>query len=225
MTKTRALVVSLGLLIALSGCAQEPPTTLPSNSLETAAPSATATPTSTPTPTPTSARPALHDLTLTTEGLDDLVPGEPITGAAPDEAIVVFDENACPESASSPAGAGRWVSTFAGGDQESFYLMVGNEELYRIVVTSPLILTDRGVGVGVDESVMKQAYPEARIGSRDDESVTLFVVDGARGNLTFEISRDTSSAQFGTVTFMTLMRSDVEPWAISNTGAGATCGH
>lgn len=221
MTKTRALAASLLILVALSGCSREPATTLPSNAPETAQPSATAT----PSPTAAAAgRPPLHELTLTTEGLGYLEIGAPIVDSPPEEAIVVFDDDVCAEVAASPEDAGRWVSAYPGGDGGSFYLSVQNDELYRIFVTSPSIVTERGIGIGVDESAMKQAYPEATIGDRDDEFVTLYVVYGDRGNLTFEISRDPESEHFGAVKFMTAMTSDVEPWAISNTGAGATCG-
>ena len=217
MNIPRALIPLLMGGLLLSGCAQQAPAPIAD---PPAAPTATATPTQTPTPEPT--KPALNELVLTTEGMDYLVPGAPIEEVAPELALVSFDDAKCPgPNFDSP---GRWVSTYPGdGDDDSFYLDVRDDGLYRLFISSPEILTDRGIGLGSADADVIAAYPDARVVNTNSD-VTMYVVEGDAGQLTIEVARATGvGGEIGEVVHLTTMRADVDPWTVANTGAGGAC--
>ena len=70
-------------------------------------------PVETPTPTPEPTKPALSELVLTTEGLGDLVVGEPAPDTDPELALVEWDPVNCVVEGSGLSegdpGAGSWV--------------------------------------------------------------------------------------------------------------------
>lgn len=218
ITLAAAAVIAAGTLI---GCAQsEPQPTVPTDSASS--PSAEA-----PTPTPTSpaVKPDLEDLVLTTEGLGDLAIGAPVPDAAQPLALVAFD----PEYSCYPTN-GAWLSTYESAPLlGTFVIRTENFEpsgaIDWILVNSPLIKSDRGVGAGDSRDAVLAAYPEAQQLPDGNPYVDLYAATGTLGMLLFEIATaDSEEYPPHELLWMRTVSVDYpDIYPVANSGAGGPC--
>ena len=213
-------IVAAGLLV---GCA--PSTSGPAAPIDsTSSPSAEIPPPA-PAPTPTPVKPALDGLVLTTEGLGNLAIGAPVPDVAQPLALVAFyPEYGCYQ----PNGA--WLSTYESPPLlTTFVIRTENfepsAEIDWILVKSPLIKSDRGIGAGDSRDAVLAAYPEAQQLPDSHPYVDLYSVTGTRGMLLFEIST-ADSEEYPPDELLWLRTVSVDYpyiYPIANSGAGGPC--
>ena len=182
MNRTRAILVALVVVGMLAGCAPR--------DAEPTPPVAEA-PVETPTPEPT--RPTLEQLELTTEGLGELVVGQPVPAISEDLAIVRWEAGYC--ESGKPDGtpyAGAWVPNYPEVfpfvlDSTTDGLAGGDLTMIHVAVAG--IPTSEGITVGATRAELEAAY-----GTFDDEVsgdwIDLYVLTGTTGQLTFEVVDD-----------------------------------
>jgi len=224
MNIPRAVVAAV-LAISLAGCAPEaaPP--------EVAEPA----PIETPTPTPEPTKPTLSELVLTTEGLGDLVVGEPVPDTDPELALVDWDPVNCVVEGSGLSegdpGAGSWVPTY---DDGAFTTLTSPDKDGAIIVISgsdSALATDEGIALGSSVADVEAAYPDATL--LEGELSTVYIVEGDAGKLLIEVAIDpadipgywTSSERYEVdhVIIVSAVAAAIEPYGVAGTGAGGPC--
>jgi hypothetical protein len=161
-----AAVVTVLVVLAVTGRTGTP-ATLPT---ATAAPTAAATPTSTPTPTPTATATAeppapQRDLVLSEVGLDNLLLGDTAQQLNVSPLLTAFELD-CGEG---PFPA--WASAPRDGLErgEIFGVSAYDGVLQHIQVRSDLVVTNRGGQVGMTTAEMSELYPEASFFSQNGD--------------------------------------------------------
>jgi len=217
----RATAVAGAVLLAVAGCTPSAPEptatgTAPATSTPAATPtsSATSTPSSTPTTSgaaPT-APPALTDLVLDVDGLHtpdgagSLIQGEPVPADAGGAAVAIVDPDFCEqvwaENGVEPIGSpARWLANYPRDPASEalggapFWPLVDGESgpLLSLVIGSPSITTDEGVGIGSPRSAVEAAYGRTAIETRSDspDYVDAYTLVGDRSSVTFEVLKST----------------------------------
>ena len=222
--RTRVAVAGAALLIALSGCSPMPSADGTQSGSVTDPPSAS----STPSPVPT--RPALSSLTIGTEGIGELVIGQPVPSGDPDTALVRWDENAC-DGGSSPAA---WVAAYPDvtpgpwGGPWPFGIstegQVRTAPIGFILVTAPGIATEKGIRVGSTRDQVLAAYSSTLTATPGPLSTTYSLL-GSAGRLQIEVPFGTSGAASGsdTVAALSTIPASAAPFTMAGSDGGAPC--
>lgn len=172
--------------------------------------------------------PAISQLVVTPNGIQDLQVGLPVTSYD----LVNYGEHACPEK-------GGWLPRYpqdeenSGGQEIDPFDVVtrsGSQsgQITAEYVWSRKIRTARGIHVGSPLSAVRAAYPHATT-KRADASV-LYVVPGSRGKLIIEVSGHNSYATgewpqnwLDTVVWMDVIPRASEPESLAGSNDAGPC--
>ena len=215
MAPVRVILVAAVVVGMLAGCAPR--------DAEPTAPPVAETPIETPAPEPT--RPAIDELVLSPEGLENLVIGEepPVIDPALD--ILVFDADACQAEVDEGfiTDPGKWLPAY--GDplagEAPFSAFVTDGILRELAIFDPAIMTEDGLGLGSSREDVLAVYPDAEV-VEVGPNTDLYVVTGEHGRILFEIGEDDNEEYAkGEVVFLRVSDFDaarLHGWA--NTDAG-----
>ena len=209
-----ALVATAGLL--LTGCDQQnelPP-------VEETSP----TPTATETVAPDPSKPAVGDLTLSTEGLGELQFGSTPPSDNPAVNLLTFDDDAC----AAEGLPGIWKATYPDIDEgygpvAPFAAQVKDNGITRIDVNTAQIFTDTGIHIGSSLDEVLGVYsggPDQVLNHADVSDV--YVIKGTKGQLQFEVAVDRipdywDSSVIDTVVFLSAIDITSEPFGVAAT--------
>ncbi len=209
-----AVVATAALL--LTGC--QPESELPP--VEETSPTPTATETSAPDPS----KPAIGDLTLSTEGLGELHFGSTPPTDNPAVNLLTFDANACKDEGLP----GIWKATYPDIDEgygptAPFAAQVKDDGITRIDINTAQIFTDTGIHIGSSLDEVLGVYsggPDQVINHADVSDV--YVIKGTKGQLQFEVAVDRipdywDSSVIDTVVFLSAIDITTEPYGVAAT--------